>query len=137
MLLNKRIFIFPVFVLLVVGSIIMVAKAVSLQNGSNPGNNLQGQKNLTITAKKDDQFTVELVANQTTGFSWQAQFDETFIKKAKQEYILPNSSLLGASGLEKFQFQALKAGQTEIKFSYQRPWEKQPAQVLKYQVVIQ
>lgn len=44
--------------------------------------------------------------------------------------------LFGDGGQESFKFLTLKKGETEIKFSYERSWEKEPIEYLIYKVII-
>ncbi|XOB41191.1 MAG: protease inhibitor I42 family protein [Candidatus Nealsonbacteria bacterium] len=44
--------------------------------------------------------------------------------------------LVGAGGQEFFKFLALKKGDVEIRFSYERSWEEEPIKILTYKVII-
>jgi predicted secreted protein len=76
------------------------------------------------------QFTVELKANASTGYSWKVvKYDETHFQFLRQDYVAPNTGLIGAVGTAALIFE-LKAGQTypsdtEMSFVYGRSWEKQ------------
>ena len=50
-------------------------------------------------------------------------FDEHAIKLISSDFSSINKQM-GASGIEKFIFKALKLGSTKIKMSYKRSWEK-------------
>jgi inhibitor of cysteine peptidase len=75
---------------------------------------------------KDEQLTVALDANPTTGFQWQlaAPLDERVIKVVKHEYQGPDTSRMGAGGTDVWTFKAVGAGNTTIVLEYRRPWEK-------------
>ena len=69
-------------------------------------------------------FTVSLESNPTTGYSWQPEFDSEYLELVGSEF-KSDSALMGASGIETFEFKALKQGETEITMIYKRPWENE------------
>ena len=79
----------------------------------------------TIDIGVNQQFVIALGSNPgSTGYSWQASYDETMLKLV--EYIhkeKPEPGLVGAGGVESFRFKALKTGRTEITLTYEQPWE--------------
>ena len=80
----------------------------------------------TIKVKNGDTFSVVLHSNPTTGYSWQVDFDSNYVRLTDSGYVTSNPILIGSSGNETFEFLAVKSGQTEITFSYMRPWESKP-----------
>ena len=83
----------------------------------------------TVTIGVNQEFVIALGSNPTTGYSWQASYDKTMLelvggqstyKPAKEAKEL----VVGAGGVEYFQFKALKTGETEITLVYRRPWEE-------------
>jgi inhibitor of cysteine peptidase len=72
-------------------------------------------------------FIIALGSNPTTGYSWQASYDESMLElvggQSTYEPKETGDDVVGAGGIESFQFRALKAGQAEITLSYARPWE--------------
>ena len=80
----------------------------------------------TIKVKNGDTFSVVLPSNPTTGYSWQVDFDFNYVQLTDSGYVTSNPVLVGSSGNETFEFLAVKSGQTEITFSYLRPWESKP-----------
>jgi inhibitor of cysteine peptidase len=79
-----------------------------------------------IDAGINQEFTIAMGSNPTTGYSWQADFDKVNLNQEKDEYKADDHSgknLVGAGGTQYFTFKALKAGETRITFSYRRPWE--------------
>lgn len=68
--------------------------------------------------------TVTLESNPTTGFSWQAaQSEELFkIESGYAEKDHPEG-MVGVGGVETFTLTPLKAGKTEVTFTYARAWE--------------
>ncbi len=78
--------------------------------------------------RTDSTFEITLPANPTTGYQWTIkQIDHSLLQLKSQQYIRPNTHLLGAGGAERFVFQLLEGKpypkQTEIELSYARSWE--------------
>jgi inhibitor of cysteine peptidase len=85
----------------------------------------------TITAAADQEFTIALGSNPTTGYSWQPVYDEKCLTLTSRDYQADDTTgkqIAGAGGTEYFHFKALKSGETQVKFTYQRPWETPTAQ---------
>jgi inhibitor of cysteine peptidase len=84
-----------------------------------------------INTNVNQEFTIALEANQTTGYSWQPVFDNTFLELVSQEYKENDNTgkqIMGAGGTAYFHFKSLKSGETKITFSYYRPWETPKAE---------
>jgi inhibitor of cysteine peptidase len=84
-----------------------------------------------INAKVNQEFTIALGANKTTGYSWQAKFDANYVTQLKEDYKQDDTTgkvIVGAGGTQYFSFKAVKTGQTGITFTYYRPWETPTAQ---------
>jgi inhibitor of cysteine peptidase len=84
-------------------------------------------------------FTIALPSNPTTGYTWMEQFDDTMLCLVRQAYVGAATSgetpVAGAGGTQYYQFTPLKAGSSELKFSYARPWESStPAQTAVFTV---
>lgn len=79
-----------------------------------------------IEKKVGKKFELSLPADHSTGFQWQlsAPLDESIVKLVTSEYIIPNSEEEGASGIEKWTFEAVGPGETGIGMVYSRPWEE-------------
>jgi inhibitor of cysteine peptidase len=80
----------------------------------------------TVDIEAKQEFIIALGSNPSTGYSWQASYDETRLKLVggESEYKEATSEgVVGGGGIEYFRFKALKAGQTEITLTYQQPWE--------------
>jgi inhibitor of cysteine peptidase len=73
------------------------------------------------------EFIIALGSNPTTGYSWQASYDETMLElvggEPTYEADETDENVVGAGGVEYFRFLTLKAGETEITMTYERPWE--------------
>ena len=72
----------------------------------------------------DGTFIISLESNPTTGYSWQAEFDAEFLELVNEDFS-SDSALLGAGGIQKFEFLALKQGQVDVTMIYKRPWEEE------------
>jgi inhibitor of cysteine peptidase len=81
----------------------------------------------TIKTNVDQEFTISLQANPTTGYDWKTvSFDTSLITLVKKDYNQDDHSgkpLVGSGGTDFFTFKALKTGETKITFIYYRPWE--------------
>jgi inhibitor of cysteine peptidase len=73
--------------------------------------------------KVGEKLTLNLESNPTTGYFWFAIFDENFLSLVSKDYV-PTTNLIGAGGVERFIFIALKQGETSIKMLYSRNWKK-------------
>jgi inhibitor of cysteine peptidase len=71
---------------------------------------------------------VTLDSNASTGYSWSLiqNSDETVLNKTGNQYIAPQTTLVGAAGKEEWTFKALKKGTSIISMGYSRPWESTP-----------
>lgn len=69
---------------------------------------------------------IKLIANPTTGYSW--QFAQPLDKKSpikleKTGFLKPKSKLVGAPTTQFWVFKAKKPGNIQINLEYKRPWE--------------
>jgi inhibitor of cysteine peptidase len=71
------------------------------------------------------EFIIALGSNQTTGYSWQASYDETMLELVESTYEAEETDeeVVGGGGTEFFRFKALKAGDIEITMTYAQHWE--------------
>jgi len=92
-----------------------------------------------IEVKQGKAFVIALEANPTTGYMWSlAQpLDEKAVKLVKEKYT-SQSNLVGAGGVDRWEFKALTKGQTKIVLKYSRAWEKKipPLQLYTYKIKI-
>ncbi|PIU55633.1 MAG: hypothetical protein COS88_04045 [Chloroflexi bacterium CG07_land_8_20_14_0_80_51_10] len=93
---------------------------------TEPGQTVSDQ---TFSVSIGQLITISLEANATTGFEWQAEFDDSFLKLIKDEYEPPLAAeengkpIAGAGGRQTFEFEALKKGTTGVTLVYKQPWE--------------
>jgi predicted secreted protein len=67
-------------------------------------------------------FTISVTSNPSTGYSWEAGFDQSLLKLVKR-YTPSNSGMIGASGTENFEFEGMRPGSTNIYLNYKRSFE--------------
>jgi predicted secreted protein len=95
---------------------------------SNPTIYTEEKLGITVTPT-NPQFTIKLISNATTGYSWYLrEYDHSLIMPIKHEYKAPTSQLIGAPGVEYWTFRVKPEGfimpqQTTLPFVYVRPWE--------------
>lgn len=72
------------------------------------------------------QFVITLESNPTTGYQWQADFDNSSLKLVKSDYKQSEAKpgLVGVGGKEYFTFEGLKKGNARITMVYKRVWEQ-------------
>jgi inhibitor of cysteine peptidase len=75
-----------------------------------------------ISVPVDVTFIITVNANPTTGYTWKETFDNTMLKMVKR-YTPANSGIVGAGGVEHFEFQGIRSGETEISLIYWRSFE--------------
>jgi predicted secreted protein len=84
-----------------------------------------------INTGVNQEITIALGSNITTGYSWQPDYDTNALNLVETTYKEQDNTgkqIVGASGTEYFTFKALVKGETEVTFTYQRPWEQASAQ---------
>jgi inhibitor of cysteine peptidase len=75
-----------------------------------------------ITVPVGVSFIINVTANPTTGYAWEVGFDQSLLTLVKR-YTPSNSGMIGAGGVESFEFEGMKAGETEIYLNYKRSFE--------------
>lgn len=87
------------------------------------------------------QFSITLLANHTTGYSWRlaGALDPKALKLVSNEYEAAPGGDLGASGEEVWTFSTATAGTVQLVFEYVRPFEKdaKPVKTARYSVIIE
>ena len=94
----------------------------------------------TVALNSGSRFAVRLHSNPSTGYGWQLAkpLDEKIVVLVTNDYIHPDTRLIGAGGNEVWIFKAVGRGQAEIALKYVRSWEKDrsPAQTNMFTVVV-
>ena len=93
-----------------------------------------------INTQVNKEFTIALGSNITTGYSWQPKYDTSAVTLVGNEYKANDTTgkVVGAMGTEYFHFKAIKAGNSEISFTYYRLWETSKAEdsTAKFNIVV-
>lgn len=74
----------------------------------------------------ENEFTVTLAENPTTGFSWQYEIqDKSAVKLVDDLYVPSNADtrIVGSGGMHSFTFACLKDCETTVLMTYKRPWK--------------
>ena len=121
---------FLVLVTALVLALLIVGCKVAAETYTDPGR--------TITVGRGEQFLIALGSNPTTGYGWQAGYDENMLKLVAKTYEPSDKpkGVLGTGGIEFFRFQALKPGETRVDIVYKRPWEEQSIAQKSFLVII-
>ena len=92
--------------------------------GSGGGGTVYSQAGEQVTVKVGAQFTIELASTPSTGFSWQVTQDPgDQVRLVDHDYEAEGEAQPGSSGVQRFVFEGMKVGTTQLTFSYARPWE--------------
>jgi len=100
--------------------------ATCLVAGCGAGVKTYSDPEQTIEINAGSQFDIALESNPTTGYSWEASYDQDQLELVDQSYEPGENAqqgLVGAGGTDIFRFKALKSGQTQVMMSYKRSWE--------------
>ncbi len=108
--------------------ILVAVVAIFLAAGCAGGVKTYTDSGQTINIGVNQKFVIALDSNPTTGYIWQASYDESLLQLVGKSYEMGKAAeqgAVGAGGVEYFQFKALKTGETEITLVYKRPWEEE------------
>lgn len=83
----------------------------------------------TIEARVGEEVIIDRASNPTTGFRWEARYDEDMLELRKESYER-KSTRIGGGGTQVFRFVPLRKGYTTIHLCYKRPWESDMDQVV-------
>ncbi|HWP96968.1 MAG TPA: protease inhibitor I42 family protein [Syntrophomonadaceae bacterium] len=95
-----------------------------------------------VSISPDQTITLSLASNASTGYQWTLTetYDQNLVKLGATSYQEPlqtTPALVGQGGRTYWQFTGLKAGTTQIKLIYARPWESvQPAQTFTVKITV-
>jgi inhibitor of cysteine peptidase len=86
-----------------------------------------------------DRFEVQLESNPTTGYSWVLDEESTggVVSLEDDEFVEPDSDLVGAPGTQVFTFEAVESGTTTLRLEYVRPFEDDPVAEQTMELVIE
>jgi inhibitor of cysteine peptidase len=112
----KKVLVLVAVVVLTLG---LVAGCAGVKTYKDVGDN--------IDISVGQEFIIALSSNPTTGYSWQASYDETMLElvggESTYEPEETDEEVVGGGGTEFFRFKALKAGGVEITMTYAQHWE--------------
>jgi inhibitor of cysteine peptidase len=100
-----------------------------------PATNCRAQVD-EILVKVNEEFKIPLDSNPSTGYKWEASFDEAFLNLKADDFKRPAKALIGAAGTQTFVFLPVKQGETKIRFVYKRHWEKTNARQKTFRIHI-
>lgn len=135
--------VFGMSLLLLLNVCVMTAYAADNTTGGGSLGIVYSDPAKPIIVKQSEQnFSIILQSNMTTGYSWVLKsYDSNLIKPVSRRYYpSPNRKLIGAGGYEKWVFKVKPEGfivpqTTSITLIYSRAWEQQGAQVTSFRVV--
>lgn len=95
-------------------------------------------QNQHVKIRQQQEFTVTLPANPTTGYTWSVADSNTIhIQAIETVKYTAHSKKIGAGGDQEFRFKATEPGTSTLKLIYHRPWEKDVAPVDSFTVTIE
>lgn len=105
----------------------------TLTPAPSPGVNVT---ELKVSLNKE--FTLSLEASPSTGYSWIAIVDESFLKLKNKTYVAyPHPpQIVGTGGKDNFTFMPLKTGETDLVMQYKRVWEKEVLKEKIFRIII-
>jgi predicted secreted protein len=91
------------------------------------------RKDHDLSVKRGDKFKIEVESNLSTGYGWHIiSFNEDILKLISSEFVAKLTNQIGSSGIERFNFEAKKAGTTSVQMVYKRAWEEQAMKLKEY-----
>jgi inhibitor of cysteine peptidase len=106
------------------------AEKISLKQSASPQD---------VTLKTGDELELTLPGNPTTGYTWQkVAGDEKILAQNSDYKYTPDTKLIGSGGKFVFTFKAATAGETRLRFAYQRTFEKNipPVKIFEVTVIV-
>jgi predicted secreted protein len=84
---------------------------------------------IPIKVSPDEEFSIILVSNPSTGFLWKMTLPEgqRTIKFLGSEHVISREVMPGVPGDDVYRFKAMTPGETKADFIYKRPWETKTA----------
>jgi inhibitor of cysteine peptidase len=97
-----------------------------------------GDVGTEITVGVGEEFELRLESNATTGYAWQVVEQPDAITLVSSEYEAPDTSLVGAGGMEVFVFEGVAEGSGELRLEYVRSFDDppEPAETADFQVQV-
>ena len=125
---------------LVLASLSILIVGCSLATGRGSKVELGADDNGTeIELEVGQKAVITLKSNPTTGFSWEmVESEDAVLKQFGEAEYEAESKLVGAGGAETLSFEAVEAGEMDLKLIYHRSWEEgiDPAEAFEVRVVV-
>jgi inhibitor of cysteine peptidase len=126
---------------LIVGLMLLAALAACGSDDDGAGARLVfdgGDIGSEITVGVGEEFEVRLESNPTTGYAWQVVELPDAISEVSRDYEAPDTSLVGAGGVEVFVFEGVAEGSGELRLEYVRSFDDPPvpAETADFQVTV-
>jgi inhibitor of cysteine peptidase len=87
-----------------------------------------------------DRFTITLESNATTGYAWElaVELPEDVVRLVGDEYVAPDTDLVGAPGYQELTFVAVADGSTSVQLWYVRSFDDplEPADRAQFEVIV-
>ena len=84
-----------------------------------------------------DKIYVELCSNPTTGFEWSYEMSgDMAVKEEDHDFNEPEGNVPGAPGVEKWTFEGISEGKSDILMEYSQPWSGGEKKQWTYQISI-
>ena len=112
--------------------------ACSTAGGKSGGSFTEADSGKTFETSPGAAFDIHLKGNYTTGYSWNiASCDKNIIQPAGSKYTPSQPQRVGSGGIHHYTFNIVGKGQTTLKITYHRVWEKDvtPAQTFTLQII--
>ena len=109
-------------ILFIAASLIGCAPAPASQSAAPSGSLEFANPAQRITVPVGVSFTINVKANPTTGYTWEVGFDQSLLKLVRR-YTPSGTGMIGAGGVESFEFEGMRAGETEVYLNYKRSFE--------------
>jgi len=113
-------------IFLVVVTLILSISLIASCGGSTVKAYSDPEETIDSSMNKEFIVLIALGSNPSTGYSWEADFDDAILELVEETFELgeyAKQGLLGAGGTELFRFKGISSGKTEVTFKYKRPWE--------------
>lgn len=143
---NKKAMVIIVFIVLLSVFIGLAVYLMSYSNNNVPNVTPTPSPSLTPapsssptsevkSAVLNEDFLITLPANPSTGYSWEAQYDENYLTLRSKDFVQDKGTspdTVGAGGTEVFTFTPIKSGDTAITMLYKRSWEKEALETKEF-----
>jgi len=87
-----------------------------------------------------DEVVISLESNATTGYTWQLETEPLVdvVRLVGDEYVEPDTDLVGAAGRQDLTFEAVGEGTAEIALWYVRDFDdpKEPADRAQFEIIV-